>query len=107
MKQNRRFIQQFPVEKNNQQNYTEIVNMTIFTNIFTAILYNCSATSCGRSRTSSIPMGRRARRYKIIIFTTNVRLHCQLQANKAKGNHNVWGRAATTRAPPKLEFRNL
>lgn len=56
MKQNRRFIQQFPVEKNNQQNYTEIVNMTIFTNIFTAILYNCSATSCGRSRTSSIPM---------------------------------------------------
>lgn len=29
MKQNRRFIQQFPVEKKNQQNYTEIVNMTI------------------------------------------------------------------------------
>lgn len=32
MKQNLRFIQQFPVEKNNQQNYTEILNMTIFTN---------------------------------------------------------------------------
>lgn len=32
MKQNCRFIQQFPVEKNNQQNYTEILNMTIFTN---------------------------------------------------------------------------
>lgn len=31
MKQNLRFIQQFPVEKNNQQNYTEILNMTIFT----------------------------------------------------------------------------
>lgn len=66
MKQNRRFIQQFPVEKNNQQNYTEIVNMTIFTNIFTAILYNCVASGCERSRAQARMLNaRRARRARL------------------------------------------
>lgn len=38
MKQNLRFIQQFPVEKNNQQNYTEILNMTILQTIYSILL---------------------------------------------------------------------
>ena len=37
-KQNSRFIQQFPVEKNNQQKYTEILNMSnILQTIYTAV----------------------------------------------------------------------
>lgn len=39
MKQNRRFIQQFPVEKNNQQNYTWNPEHDYFYKQFTAILF--------------------------------------------------------------------